>query len=404
LGHNVSVAVPRQPGFEREGLLLARRLTPLPLLEGGDVPVLDGQLPSGVQITAFDAPVLFDRPGVYGDGEHDYADNAARFSLLSQAAAALVSQREQQGKAFDVVHLHDVPAALVPTFLSRMSGPTVPTVLTIHDGSRQGIVAPDAVGALASLAADGSLSLGDQLCLLKAGVVHADALTTVYNPATDPALPSRYDAEDAEPKGVCKTAVLRSLELELELERPLLLAPVALDPQKGSDLVIGALPLLSRNDQTLIVAGRLPAALAKKLRALGTRYRERLAWVEELDGATLRRLYAAADLVLLPSRSEPCGTAQLVAQRYGAAPVARAVGGLADTIVDADLELETGTGFLFDEDSPEALAAATARALGAWGTSAWARLRRRIMRLDLGWDRPARRYLQIYRQTLAARG
>jgi len=224
----------------------------------------------------------------------------------------------------------------------------------------------------------------------------------LYNPATDAALPSRYDAEDLAQRGICKTSMLRALELPLELERPLVLALGDLDPAKGNDLVIGALTALLKNDLSLVLAGRLAPPLAKKLRTLRTRHRDRIAWLEEADEATLRRLYAAADLVLLPSRREPCGTAQLVAQRYGAAPVARSVGGLADTIVDCDAALETGTGFLFDEDSADALAAAVARGLAAYASSAWPKLRRRIMRLDLGWDRPARRYLQIYRQTLSS--
>src|SRR5262245_22180747 len=108
LGHNVTIAVPRQPGFEVAGLLLARRLTPLRLPDGSEVPVLDAQLPSGVQLTLFDAPVLFDRPGVYDDGAADFSDNGRRFALLAQATAALVRQRAEQGTAFDLVHLHDV--------------------------------------------------------------------------------------------------------------------------------------------------------------------------------------------------------------------------------------------------------------------------------------------------------
>src|SRR5262245_57448116 len=117
LGHNVTIALPRQPGFEAAGLLLARRLTPLRLPDGSEVAVLDAQLPSGVQLTLFDAPVLFDRAGVFGDSSGDYADNGRRFALLSQAAAALVRQRAEQGAKFDIVHVHDIGAALLPLIL-----------------------------------------------------------------------------------------------------------------------------------------------------------------------------------------------------------------------------------------------------------------------------------------------
>lgn len=438
LGHNVTVVVPRQPGFEAAGLLLARRLTPLQLPSGAEVPVLDASLPSGVKLTLFDAPVLFDRPGVYGDANGEYADNAQRFALFAQVTAALVSQREQQGKAFDLVHAHDGAAALVPAILERTPGPSVPAILTIHDISRacrfpakEGVLPPE-------LENDEALRLDGELCFLKAGVAYATAVTTVsptyardletepvsgplatlfgekhaigvtngidysvYNPATDPALPNRYDAEDPSQKSLCKAAVLRAVELDLDIERPLVAFVGDLDEQKGFDLVLGALPALLRQDLSLILAGSHDAAMEKKLVHAQGRHRDRFAFVSNPDAALSRRLHAAADIALVPSRREPCGTRQLVAMRYGALPVARATGGLTDTIVDIDAELTTGTGILFDEDSADALAGAVGRALAAYVSPHFADLRRRMMRQDLGWDRPARRYLQIYRQALA---
>jgi starch synthase len=108
-------------------------------------------------------------------------------------------------------------------------------------------------------------------------------------------------------------------------------------------------------------------------------------------------MFAAADIALAPSRFEPCGLVQLYAQRYGAVPVAHATGGLVDTIVDCDATLETGTGFLFDEPSTEALVAATQRAIAAFVTPRWSSLRRRVMRLDRSWERAARQYEQTYK-------
>lgn len=439
LGHNVTVVVPRQPGFEAAGLMLARRLTPLQLPSGSEVPVLDASLPSGVKLTLFDAPVLFDRPGVYGDANGEYADNAQRFALFSQVTAALVSQREQQGKAFDIVHAHDGAAALVPAILERTPGPSVPAILTIHDITRacrfpakEGMLPPE-------LENDESLRMDGDLCFLKAGIAHANAVTTVsptyardleteivsgplsslfaegkhaigvtngidyslYNPATDPALPNRYDAEDSSQKALCKAAVLRAMELDLDIERPLVAFVGDLDEQKGFDLVLGALPALLRQDLSLVLAGSHDAATEKKLVQAQGRHRDRFAFVSTPDAALARRLHAAADIALVPSRREPCGTRQLIAMRYGALPVARATGGLTDTIVDIDAELTTGTGVLFDEDSADALAGAVGRALAAYVSPHFPDLRRRMMRQDLGWDRPARRYLQIYRHALA---
>ena len=125
--------------------------------------------------------------------------------------------------------------------------------------------------------------------------------------------------------------------------------------------------------------------------------------VQAASEAVVHRMLAAADLVLLPSRYEPCGLVQLYAQRYGALPVANATGGFIDTIVDCDAKLETGTGFLFRGVTAPNLIAAVERALVARATPAWTTLVRRVMRLDRGWERPARRYEQVYKSITPAR-
>ncbi|HEX6766515.1 MAG TPA: glycogen synthase GlgA, partial [Polyangiaceae bacterium] len=128
---------------------------------------------------------------------------------------------------------------------------------------------------------------------------------------------------------------------------------------------------------------------------------EVVAFTGDVDDEQRRRLCGAADFVLVPSRVSPEAFPAQLAQRYGALPIAHATGGLVDAVVDADAELETGTGFLFDRPTGAALLGATERALAAYASEAgFARLRRRAMRLDLGWDRPARRYAQVYRRAI----
>jgi starch synthase len=442
LGHPVTVALPRYPGFEAGGLLMARRLTPLELPGGGEVTVCDGQLASGVKLVLFDAPRLFDRPGVYGEDGSDYADNAERFGLLARAAAALVRQRSEQGQAFDLLHLHDWPGALVAASLGESE--SVASVLTIHDVTRQGDFSPKELvqlGIAPELDTPDALRLDGRVNALKGGVLLCRTVTTVsptyaremqtaeragplaavlsardpgvigvangidyavYNPAIDPALVSRYDAEDPATKGLSKTALVRELELELRTERPLVAALGPLDQEKGFDLLLAALPTIMKSDVSLVIVARGASPLARGFRAAKERYPERFSFVEASDEPFEHRVYAAADLVLVPSRHEPCGSTQLIAQRFGALPVAHATGGIVDSVVDCDAQLETGTGFLFDEASAGALVGALERGLAAYASPAWPRLRRRVMRLDLGWDRPARRYVQIYRKTIAA--
>ncbi len=446
LGHDVTLALPRYPGFEAQGLLVARRLTPLTMPDGTEVTVLDGQLSSGVRLVLFDVPGLYQRDGIFGQAGKDFPDNAARFGRLAQAAAALVCQRAEQDQGFDVVHLHDWPAALVPVMLSRMADFPVPTVLTVHDMRRQGVFPAKELAALGvpkELNTDAGLKLDGKVNVLKGGILFSDVVAAAseafvtelaedeklgalprfvaergvaigsvpngidyatLNPATDPVLSSRYDAEDAERKGIVKTHLLRELGLELEISRPLVVAFGELRKETGLDVVVAAIPGLVESDLTLVVAGDGGASLVKKVAAHAKRRPETVAHIQEFNAALARRLVGAADLCLVCERQSPAGAPVALASRYGAVPVAYSGGAVSELVVDCDGQLETGTGFLFDELTPAALTAAVQRGLAAFRQPGWERLRRRVMTQDWGWDRPARRYLQLYKQAIAAKG
>jgi starch synthase len=450
LGHKVTLLVPRYPAFEAGGLMLARRLTPMVLPADGsaervEVTVFDGRLGSGVDLLLVDVPGLYNRPGVYGDAGGDYPDNARRFGVFTRAAVEIVRQRAEAGAPFDVVHAHDWPAAMVP-YLLRVRAPDLRTrtVLTIHNLAHQGSFPAEALGHLglgpAHFTMD-RLEFYGHVNYLKGGILAADALTTVsptyareilepelgerldgvlrtrakelvgilngidyavWNPMTDPALVARYDAEDASNKGRCKSALLQELGLEVRPDRPLVASVGRVVHQKGSDLVASAMSKILKADVSVVIAGAGDAALAAKLEAAVGKAPERAAYLGSASEAVVHRLFAAADVVLVPSRYEPCGLVQMYAQRYGALPVAHRTGGLGDTIVDCDAALETGTGFLFDKPAAPSLLGGVQRALAAMTSPRWGALRRRVMRLDLGWDRPARRYQNVYRAALAA--
>jgi starch synthase len=184
--------------------------------------------------------------------------------------------------------------------------------------------------------------------------------------------------------------------MTLEPDRPLFVFFGPLDEQHGADLVMGALDGILKTGARLIVAGDGEQALVGAMEDAVASSENDAIYVGEASAPMKHRLVAAADAVLVPSRYEPCGLVQQVAQRYGAPPVARAVGGLVDTVVDCDVRCESGTGFLFDEVSPEALVGAVQRAVAAMKTPVWGGLRRRVMRLDVSWERPARRYARLY--------
>jgi len=220
----------------------------------------------------------------------------------------------------------------------------------------------------------------------------------VWNPATDSNIVARYDAEDAANKARCKGALQKELGLAIEEKAAVIASVGRLVAQKGTDLVIDAIPRILRgSDAQVVIAGDGDDAYVAKLEQAVEKSHGRVVFIRNAPEAQIHRIFAGADIALVPSRFEPCGLVQLYAQRYGAPPVAHATGGLVDTIVDCDSKLETGTGFLFDEPTADLLYATVQRAIAAFETDRWPSLRRRVMRLDRGWERAGRQYEQAYK-------
>jgi starch synthase len=219
----------------------------------------------------------------------------------------------------------------------------------------------------------------------------------VWNPATDPHLVARYDAEDPGAKARCKADLQAQLGLAVRPDAPVFGVVARLDPQKGLDLLVEAAPRIMRQDAQLVVLGEGDAALADALVHLAERFPERVAFRRAFDEPLAHKIYAGADFFLAPSRSEPAGLTHLYAMRYGAIPVVRATGGMRDTVLDCDPAMETGTGIVFDRPDAEEFYGAIARALSAWRQrEGLARLRHRVMRRDFSWDRSARQYQSLY--------
>lgn len=394
-----------------------------------------GTLPPGVEVILLRAPAFPADRGVYG-GEHELAE-ARRFALYARAVVALCEERAAQGARFDVVHAHEWPAAPIPYLLRERPG-RPRTVITLHNLVFQGLFAREALawlgldeGHFPALCVDGRVDF------LKAGIVAADAVTTVspayareileppagemledvlreragdllgiingvdtelWSPGADAALPARFTPDDTAGKARCKEALCA--ELGLDPARPLIASLGRLAEQKGVDLLLEALPALLDAGTSVVIAGggeaHMTALVTRGLAGL----EGRATWVGRLSDEAARRLLGAADLVVMPSRYEPCGLVQMEGQRYGALPVARRTGGLGDTIADAAPDLASGTGFLFDEASAEALVAAVRRALAAMELPGWEAMRRRAMRAPPSWMGPARRYEAVYRGVL----
>jgi starch synthase len=415
---------------------------PLGDLHGGPARLLSARL-GAAPLLVLDAPHLYDRDGspYTMPGGAEWPDNAIRFAAFAQTAARLAVE-----DGFDAVHAHDWQAGLVPAYL-RYGPRRVPTLFTIHNLAFQGqfpasvfarLGLPNAAFSTAGLEYFGMVGF------LKAGLWFADHLSTVspsyaaeirtpqagmgldgllrgrgtalsgilnaldtteWNPATDRHLAARFSADDVAPRAVNKRAVQDAFGLAPS-EAPLLGFVGRLTWQKGVDLLLEALPAILGRAQ-LAILGTGEGGIEERCRGAAAAHPGGIGAVIGFDEALARRVYGGADILLVPSRFEPCGLAQFCALRYGAVPLVAHTGGLIDSVVDANeaaLAQGWGTGLHFAPATPEALMAAIGRALALHADPlAFAQVQRNGMASDLSWSRSARAYAALLRR-LAADG
>lgn len=402
---------------------------------------------------------LFDRAGIYGDVNGTFGDNHLRFSILVRAALEAARRVPLFGEIFgeDVVfHVHDWQAALLPVYLDAIYRPLglftrSPSVLTIHNLAHQGRFPDSAFDDLElppRLMVPGSaLHWHGDMSIMRGGIVFADEVTTVsptyareittphygnglhkllrerrdaltgilngldvhtWNPADDPFLPAGFDADDLSGKAVCKAALQEELELPVDPSVPLVASIGRLDPQKGMDLLLESIPWLAQQGAQVVVLGSAHAAhrhYEDRLRALERVWpRNVRAWVG-FSERVAHNLEAAADLFMMPSLFEPCGLSQLISLRYGAVPVVRYTGGLADTITNYDPVSNTGNGWTFDAPRSSDFQEALHWALTTWREhpEAFASIRECGMRQDLTWDAAVPQYEAVYERGIERR-
>jgi starch synthase len=222
--------------------------------------------------------------------------------------------------------------------------------------------------------------------------------TRDYDPGSDPALTANYDADSLRARGANKMALRASLGLPADPGLPLLGLVSRMDPQKGVDIAMAGLRLAAHLPWQAVLLGTGIEYLEQEAAALQRDFPERVRSIVRYDAALSRQIYAGADLLLMPSRYEPCGLAQMIAMRYGCVPLVRETGGLGDT-VSPYTDLSKGTGFLFLEASPQAFADTLAEALALYESKdRWLALQRNGMAQDFSWERSARAYEALYRR------
>lgn len=222
--------------------------------------------------------------------------------------------------------------------------------------------------------------------------------TQEWRPSTDAALPARYDAAQLTQRLENKRALLSEFSLKPDIELPLLIFIGRMDQQKGVDLALGGLEQLANLPWQAIFLGSGDPKLEDACRLLEANMPDRVRAAIRFDASLSRRMYAGGDILLMPSRYEPCGLAQMIAMRYGCVPLGRATGGLKDTIHE-EPELRKSTGFLFNEPSEYALAYALHRAITIYQErKTWQHIQKNGMAQDFSWQRSALAYAHIYLQ------
>ncbi|MTH77974.1 glycogen synthase GlgA [Paracoccus aestuariivivens] len=412
-------------------------------LFGGPARLLSGTA-AGLDLLVIDAPHLFDRPGgpYIGPTGADWPDNPERFAALSWVGAYIAANGAAEWQPL-ILHGHDWQAGFMPEYLRQMGSADIRTVLTIHNIAFHGIVGPD---RLASLRLDparfhsGGFEYWGAISALKAGLIGADALTTVspryaeelmtaefgigfdgvmrsrreqlagilngidteiWNPATDPQI-STY--QKPQQKQANKAALRAEFGLPAS-DGPLCIIVSRMTHQKGLDLVLEVMPTLLAHGGQLALLGTGERDLELAFSALAEREANVAVRIGYDEGLS-HRMMAGGDAILVPSRFEPCGLTQLYGLRYGTLPVVALTGGLADTVINASpaaLARGVATGLQFSPVTAEAFRNAIVTMCNLYSDrNTWSKMQRNAMAQPVGWDQSARVYARLYERLAAS--
>ncbi|MDQ0322556.1 starch synthase [Pararhizobium capsulatum DSM 1112] len=401
----------------------------------------------GLDLLVLDAPTLYDRPGgpyVDEDGV-DFPDNWKRFAVLSYVASAVAGGLLEDWIP-DIVHTHDWQTALTSVYMRYSSNAShVPSVLTIHNLAFQGQFGADLINEIGlppeALSVDCLEYYGD-MSYLKGGIRTATAITTVsptyarevistdlgmgmdgvlesrlnafigivngidteiWNPATDDYLPVKYDRTRTRQRTGNRQRLLEAFQLE-DTRGPIFAAITRLTWQKGGDMLADVAEHIRHKGGKLVVLGKGDPGVETALLAAAGRHPGWIGVKVGYDEATAHLMHGGADVVIQPSRFEPCGLTQLYALRYGAVPLVSRTGGLSETIIDANdaaFSARVATGFQFHPATSENLRSAIDRAFHAYlDPKKWARLQGQAMKADFSWERSATQYAALYARLL----
>ncbi len=443
LGHDVRVILPCHRTAERSGIKLKKGRKSIEInLSGKNY---RGSLKQtsydGVPFWFIDCPEFFDRDPLYGTAEGNYPDNSLRFGFFCRAVLEMTRRLDFRP---DVIHVHDWQTSLVPVLLRTefRHNPfygNIATLLTIHNLGYQGIFPLDMLPQLnlpESLGTSRGMEYFGDVSTLKGGINYADVINTVsptycreiqtpeqghgfdgmlrervedlhgiingldrrcWDPAFDTALPTPFNVDNLNGKRACKRLLQKELGLEARHDIPIISVISRLDRQKGIDLIKQIWPQLLERDIQFILLGSGDHEAMAFWREQQKQRPQQVSINLTFDEGLSRRIFAASDILLIPSLYEPCGLTQMIALQYGALPVVRKTGGLVDTVIDVDKDPRQGYGFVFDDFSADQLLSSIDRALTIYPErSRWLTLVKRGMSQDFSWGNSALQYHELY--------
>lgn len=387
----------------------------------------------GVPFYFVDNMYYFNRPEVYGD-----YDDGEKFSFFSKAVIESVYHTDFMP---DVIHCNDWHTGVIPIILKeKHSNLDMKTVFTIHNLRYQGVFGKEVLSELLNLPeyyyAEDKMKYFDAISFMKGGINYADRVTTVspsyaeeiktdyygegldgllnqvssklkgivngidnetFNPATDNNIYVNYDEKSLDKKEENKLLLQRDLGLKEDKNIPIIAMVTRLVDQKGLDLIGPILNDLMNLDIQLVVLGNGDPNYENMLRYYSECFGEKVKANIFYDNNLAMKIYAAADIYLMPSKFEPCGISQMLAHRYGALPVVRETGGLKDTVIPYNKFTNTGDGFTFTNYSSEDFMAAIKRSLEAYKEKEkWNELVINAMKKDNSWETSSKEYINLY--------
>lgn len=406
---------------------------------------------TGVQVYLIGNEHFFSRKGVYldPDTDKDYEDNDERFIFFARAVLAIMRELKFQP---DIIHAHDWQTSLIPAYLKTTHADdsffnSARSVLTIHNLAYQGKFKSKRFNLLGLddklfMPASGAFEFYNEVDFLKGGIVYADHITTVsqkyadeiqtsefgcglegilaerktnltgilngvdytvWSPSCDKQTYARYHIDNLSGKRTNKVELLNKANLPIRDKTPLIGLISRLEDQKGWRLISDVADRLLSMDVQMVVLGTGQSKYHDLVDKLQEKYPDKFHGWLMFDDVLAHRIEAASDIFLMPSKFEPCGLNQMYSLKYGTVPIVRKVGGLADTVVDYDSDTTKGTGFVFEEHSPEAMLEAVERAVNLFKKKrAWIKIMKAGMRQDFSWSRSASKYVELYQQLVGA--